>query len=354
MKKLLLVLFALSLGVKGYSQCFVTYGTGTPITPCQYQFVGTGGLISSLQWTFGDGGTGTGYSPTHTYTANGTYTVCCIGIDIISGLPCDTSCGTVTVIGCSGAPSCNLVATAFATGGCNANFIASGLGVAAVSWDFGDGTFGTGLTTTHSYGANGAYAPMCVAYDSSGMPCDSFPLTVNITGCTGAGSCNLVCTAFMTGPCVAQFVAAGLGVATVNWNFGDGNTGSGTSTTHTYAGNGSYAVTAVAYDSTGLPCDTFTTTVNVTACTTGLSEESAMNSFSLYPNPTEGVLSLEFEQAVNVGYTVSAMNGTTVLQGNVNGTKTVLNTDVLEKGVYVVSLRTTNGAVVGFKRFIKL
>jgi subtilase family serine protease len=35
----------------------------------------TGGTISSYAWTFGDGGTSTSASPSHTYTAGGTYTV---------------------------------------------------------------------------------------------------------------------------------------------------------------------------------------------------------------------------------------------------------------------------------------
>jgi len=35
----------------------------------------SGGTISSYAWTFGDGGTSTSASPSHTYTAAGTYTV---------------------------------------------------------------------------------------------------------------------------------------------------------------------------------------------------------------------------------------------------------------------------------------
>jgi len=53
------------------------------------------GTISSYSWTFGDGGTGTGVSPTHNYTSAGTYTVT---LAVTDNLGAQTSATTTTSI----------------------------------------------------------------------------------------------------------------------------------------------------------------------------------------------------------------------------------------------------------------
>ncbi len=57
-----------------------------------YAFTGNPSGVTSFAWTFGDGGTSTLASPTHTYTANGTYVVCLtVGNDCgDSDVTCDT------------------------------------------------------------------------------------------------------------------------------------------------------------------------------------------------------------------------------------------------------------------------
>ena len=60
----------------------------------------TGGTISSYAWTFGDGGTSTSASPSHTYTAAGTYTVSLKVTDNTGAT--STKSGSVTVTAPSG------------------------------------------------------------------------------------------------------------------------------------------------------------------------------------------------------------------------------------------------------------
>src|SRR5262249_48456482 len=57
---------------------------------------GVGGYIIDYQWTFGDGGTATGPTPTHTYAAAGPYTVT-LTVEDDAGLTASTS-QTVTVV----------------------------------------------------------------------------------------------------------------------------------------------------------------------------------------------------------------------------------------------------------------
>jgi PKD repeat protein len=54
------------------------------------------GTITSASWTFGDGGTGSGLTTTHAYTAAGTYTARITVVDNRGGSASDTATVTVT------------------------------------------------------------------------------------------------------------------------------------------------------------------------------------------------------------------------------------------------------------------
>jgi serine protease len=70
-----------------------------------------GGTIGSYSWTFGDGGTSTTKSPSHTYAAAGTYSVTETVTDSIDGQTSSkTSSVTVSAASCGGTVLCNGVA----------------------------------------------------------------------------------------------------------------------------------------------------------------------------------------------------------------------------------------------------
>ncbi|MCV2394230.1 PKD domain-containing protein [Actinotalea sp. M2MS4P-6] len=117
--------------------------------------------------------------------------------------------------------------------------------VVAWDWDFGDGTTGTGETTTHEYATGGTYTVQLTVTDDGGA----------------TGSTAVDVTVFdptVNQPPAAAFTASvtGLGVSldgttstdpdgTVvawDWDFGDGTTGTGETTTHEYAAGGTYTV----------------------------------------------------------------------------------------------------------------
>ena len=64
---------------------------------CDVYFFNSG--AGTFNWDFGDGSTGTGQSPVHSYNSNGNYDVCLSSIDSL-GNSCD-SCITVSVINCN-------------------------------------------------------------------------------------------------------------------------------------------------------------------------------------------------------------------------------------------------------------
>ncbi len=126
------------------------------------------GSIASYVWDFGDGNTGTGATPTHTFAAGGTYDVALTVTDDLGATDIDTQ--QVTVV----AP--NQLPTAAFTPGCiglNCSFNGSAStdpdgSIASYAWDFGDGNSGTGQSPTHSYGAGGTYSVTLTVTDDRG------------------------------------------------------------------------------------------------------------------------------------------------------------------------------------------
>ncbi|OLE51636.1 MAG: hypothetical protein AUG51_22035 [Acidobacteria bacterium 13_1_20CM_3_53_8] len=81
----------------------MTVNTGGPYTASVDQLVQFNGLgsrasfgaITSYQWNFGDGSTGTGANPTHTYSSPGTYTVNLIVTDALGSQMSATTAATI-------------------------------------------------------------------------------------------------------------------------------------------------------------------------------------------------------------------------------------------------------------------
>ena len=111
-----------------------------------------GGVIGTFTWDFGDGTTANGSPTTHRYTRGGTYTVT-LRVTTDAGLTATTS-RSITVSTTLPAGSANFTFsptdprvgdTVFF------NAASSTATNASYSWDFGDGTTGSGVAPTHAY-----------------------------------------------------------------------------------------------------------------------------------------------------------------------------------------------------------
>jgi PKD repeat protein len=132
-------------------------------------------------------------------------------------------------------------------------------GIASYSWDFGDGTSGTGIMPApHTYTC-GAYVVKLSVTDHWGNV--GYDTVIINVGETGGPSVIIEVTPGTTGnaPFTVYFDASktkietqcGTGTATYSWNFGDGSTGTGATTSHTYTTNGVYTVILTVTDSDG-------------------------------------------------------------------------------------------------------
>ncbi len=138
-------------------------------------FDGTGstdpdGSIASYAWTFGDGQSGSGASPSHTYGAAGTYDVTLTVTDNEGNT--DSATRSVRV----GTPSGGSPTASFTVfcqwAACDFNGTASAdpdNDIASYAWAFGDGQSGTGSTARHTYPSRQAtYTATLTVTDRSG------------------------------------------------------------------------------------------------------------------------------------------------------------------------------------------
>ncbi len=144
----------------------VCEGQATNFT--QNSGVGQGGVISTYQWDFGNGNTGSGFQTNETYSSSGQYTA-----QLIATTPegcADTATQLVTV---HPRPNVDSVLT---TGACfpnPANFQAftSGASVQTYQWNFGNGNTGNGQSVIHQYPSAGTFYYTITA--TSNLGCQS-------------------------------------------------------------------------------------------------------------------------------------------------------------------------------------
>jgi PKD repeat protein len=221
------------------------------VTGLSATFSNTSLAAVAYSWDFGDGGTSTLPNPSHTYAANGTYTVCLIttsncGIN-------DTACSSLTV--CV-APTAGMSYVSGGTG--NLSFSDGSMHASAWAWDFGDGTTSTQQNPTHQYAADGNYT-VCLIVQSG---CDADTVCSSVSICGIPVVTNFTATSALL---TATFTDASTNSQTYAWDFGDGSPiGTTANPSHVYATVGTYMVCLTTTSACGTS-DTYCTSVAVCA-----------------------------------------------------------------------------------------
>lgn len=211
----------------------------------------------NYRWDFGDGTTGEGASATHTYAKPGNYRAT-LTVEDGSGAACSVAVDSVN-INLNQAPIAVAGQAVKACTGSTVTLDGSGSSEGMkYTWDFGDGTTGTGKMASHAYTKGGNYRATLTVDDGKGTPCSvaqaSVPVMIN--------SVPMVTVNDAQPTCVGSTVALGATASDadgdavkLNWDFGDGTTAvGGTNVTHTYAKGGFYTVTVTADDGKGSSC----------------------------------------------------------------------------------------------------
>jgi PKD repeat protein len=219
--------------------------------PLRVNFTNTSVNTTTYLWDFGNGATSTVANPSYNYTQPGDYTVTLIASDgvcsdtlvmpdlvRISGPTVDFSANTLN--GCAPLPvTFNDLSVAYGS----SSFV-------NWSWDFGDGTTGSGPNPTHTYANPGTYTVTLEILDSDGC-LQSLTKTAYVTATFPTADFVSNDTISCPGALVNfNNLSTGLGLSYL-WDFGDGNTSSSINPTHLYPGNGSYNLILTVTDVNG-------------------------------------------------------------------------------------------------------
>ena len=149
--------------------------------------------------------------------------------------------------------------------------------ISTYSWNFGDGSTGTGETVSHIYNTAGNFHPVLTIkdihnataiYNLPAVTVASVP-TAKATATPSSGSIPL--TVSFNG---SSSTDAGGSIASYAWNFGDGTTGTGASVNHVFTTVGSFLAVLTVTDNHGVTAATFNLPAVTTSSPVGVAIET--------------------------------------------------------------------------------
>ncbi|MFH2095453.1 MAG: M14 family zinc carboxypeptidase [Bacteroidota bacterium] len=143
-----------------------------------------------------------------------------------------------------------------------------------------------------------------------------------------------------------SFTNNSTGATSYFWNFDDGNSGTLPNPTHTYAVDGSYDVMLIATNSCG--SDTMIQTIVITGIDG--TADSGPGIVSVFPNPTEGMINIRFDnfRHVQAGISILDITGRTIVTDmiRIDEDSSLYSADMSEMkpGMYIIMVSTEEGS----------
>ncbi|MES2701629.1 MAG: PKD domain-containing protein [Bacteroidota bacterium] len=284
---------------------------------------------TSYLWSFGDGATTTAYSPSHTYTAAGTYHIRLVGY---SSLGCTDTLHMVMLVNPAPIAGFDMSDSFAVCPPLNVTFTNTSMGATAYSWAFGDGAFSVIEDPTNPYTIPGYYTVILTATNAAG--CSSKDSAhVNLFGYSGAFTYAPVsgCS-----PLPVYFNAVLGNAAGIVWDFSDGIvSGSSLSDTisHVYTTPGGYIPKLILTDSFG--CTNYSLGADT------IKVDAVEPDFTITPNPSCATGEVAFADA-SFSYFSSVVTWSWTFGSTTSTIATPTHT-YTTAGTYTVSLTATDG-----------
>lgn len=155
-------------------------------------------------------------------------------------------------------------------------------------------------------------------------------------------------------------------VTKINWGdntFDNGPYGAGSMPMHTYTGSGTYFISylAIEYDNSVMPSlicfeKFFYDTIVLRCEPLSINTQNGKDQISIYPNPSNGVFTIEMQQAAKSGmqFRITDISGKSVYEANAVWGKSIhqLDANFLTSGLYFLQV-ISNGKVLAVKKLIK-
>jgi len=213
----------------------------------------SGNALTSWNWHFGDGWTGTRQNPSHTYAFGGTFSPTLTAIDNAGNtvVGFGTAILLPTVLYAAN-PTRGLVPLAVQF--TSPNLDSGGHPIVSWNWDFGDGSASTLQNPSHHYITADSFVPNLIATNNNGLTVSGFGPSITVSLPTVAYTANptrgLV-------PLTVQFTSSDVdsasnAIVSWNWDFGDRYASTGQKPSHIYTANGVFSPSLVATNSAGI------------------------------------------------------------------------------------------------------
>jgi PKD repeat protein len=345
---------------------------------CVTNFINTS-TGSNLSYNWYINGVSYGSTNPSVSLANGSYNA--LLFTYSGGSLCDSTSQNIS-ISCGGSGTntpCQASFYTYTDSSCVTHFVNTSLGGGNSFWYINGMTYSASPSPAVAL-ANGSYYATLYSYTPAGGFCDS--ITQMITVSCGSGTTTAGCQANSQFYIFADSLNAGnyfaynlswtSGAASYLWDFGDGTTSSQQYPFHQYAIPGQYIVclTVTSTSGTTTCADTYCDSSSVQRMAAGF-QMSQVNVIPLsvtgikqiekeigliaFPNPIADELTIEATTTNDNKLTFVLVDalGRIVLTGNLNNSKTTINTSNLEKGFYSLSVTNEKGSSLKTIKLVK-
>lgn len=225
--------------------------TNIPVPGANYPYG-----VSTWHWDFGDGNTSADSTPTHIYTAPGSYTII-LNVTTLNGC---TDTDTIQVlVGTLPTAAFTFTPDTICVNG-QVTFTNLSSGATSYIWTFGDGG-STGAThPVYTYGTSGTYTVNLYAYNNGCPDMVAATRTITVLPPTSLFEPLYDCDS----PLLVRFNDfATIGATSRIWDFGDGSSAVAVSPVHTYSAPGSYNVSLITFNNSSGCSDTETVAIQL-------------------------------------------------------------------------------------------